>query len=73
MIQPEPQERILPLLSEVSRSSVVAPITTMSPSQRLVLWPASLASLRVDLALELRRSATSNVRVQFLAVLDVCS
>lgn len=59
--------------SKIGRPPVVAPITTVSPSQRLVLRSASLASLRIDFALEFGRSATSDVWVQFLAVLDIRS
>lgn len=55
-----------PHRSEIGGSPVVAPFSTGSPSQGLILRPSHLARLRIDVSFELRRRPSSYVRMQLL-------
>lgn len=56
-----PNERALD--SEIRYPSIVAPIALVAPPQRLILGPADLAGLGVDVALELRWRAAEQAGV----------
>lgn len=53
--------------SEISHTTIITPVSAMTPSKRLILGSSNLSRLRVRLALKLRRRTTSDVRMQFLA------
>lgn len=53
---------------EIRHPPIIAPIATVPPAKRLVLWPTNLASLGVDLALKLWWRTSSDVGVKLLAL-----
>src|SRR5690349_14861640 len=54
--------------SEIRHTSIVTPVTTIAPSQRLVLRSSDLAGLGVDVAVELWRRAAEDARVEICAL-----
>ena len=56
-------ERWIGIDLEVGDTAVITPIALVTPSQRVVLGTTDLASLRVDIALELWRSTAADIRV----------
>jgi hypothetical protein len=55
-----------PLHLKVGTPSIIAPVPLTAPSQRLILGPADLARLGVDVALELGRRAAEQALVDGL-------
>jgi hypothetical protein len=49
--------------SEVGHTTIVTPVALVTPSQRVVLRTADFASLRVDIALKLWGSTTTDIGV----------
>lgn len=49
--------------SEIGNTTIVTPVALVTPSQRVVLGTADLASLRVDVAFKLRGSTAADIGV----------